>query len=50
LCWPAPSCVEAALFRDEMANVCWGVECRLLGAAGETVDRYLEMTRKPVTW
>src|SRR4030095_11107394 len=39
---------QIALFRDEMANVCWGVERRVQGAAGETVDRYLEATRKPV--
>jgi hypothetical protein len=39
---------QVALFRDEMANVCWGVERRVLGAAGETVDRYLESSRRPV--
>jgi hypothetical protein len=39
---------QVALFRDEMANVCWGVERRVQGAAGETVDRYLEATRKAV--
>jgi hypothetical protein len=39
---------QVALFRDEMANVCWGVERRVLGEAGEIVDRYLEATRTPV--
>ena len=39
---------QVALFRDEMANVCWGVERRVLGAAGDTVDRYLESSRRPL--
>ena len=39
---------QVALFRDEMANVCWGVERRVLGRAGDTIDRYLESSRRPV--
>ena len=35
---------EVALFRDEMANMAWGVERRVQGATGETVDR----TREPL--
>lgn len=36
---------EVALFRDEMANVVWGVERRVQGAAGAAVDRYEEAQR-----
>lgn len=39
---------EVALFRDEMANVCWSVERKVQGSAGSTVDRYLEASRTPV--
>jgi hypothetical protein len=35
---------EVALFRDEMANMAWGVERRVQGATGEPVDR----TREPL--
>lgn len=33
---------EVALFRDEMANMVWGVERRTQGASGEPMDRYRE--------
>jgi hypothetical protein len=33
---------EVAFFRDEMANVVWGVERTVQGAAGRGVDRYEE--------
>ncbi len=36
---------EVALFRDEMANVVWGVERTVQGAAGSGVDRYEEGQR-----
>jgi hypothetical protein len=39
---------QVALFRDEMANLCWGVERKVQGPFGETVDRYLEASRTPV--
>jgi hypothetical protein len=39
---------EVALFRDEMANVCWAVERKVQGPAGTTIDRYLEASRTPV--
>lgn len=39
---------QVALFRDEMANLCWGVERRVQGSAGEVVDRYLEASRTPL--
>jgi hypothetical protein len=39
---------QVALFRDEMANLCWGVERRVQGPFGETVDRYLEASRTAV--
>jgi hypothetical protein len=39
---------QVALFRDEMANLCWAVERRVQGNAGETVDRYLEANRTPL--
>jgi hypothetical protein len=39
---------EVALFRDEMANVCWAVERKVQGPAGSTVDRYLESSLTPV--
>ena len=37
---------EVALFRDEMANMAWGVERRVQGASGESYDRYAEATRR----
>jgi hypothetical protein len=37
---------EVALFRDEMANMAWGVERRVQGASGEAYDRYAEATRR----
>ena len=36
---------EVAFFRDEMANVVWGVERTVQGAAGAGVDRYEEAQR-----
>lgn len=36
---------EVAFFRDEMANVVWGVERTVQGAAGTGVDRYEEAQR-----
>jgi hypothetical protein len=39
---------QVALFRDEMANLCWGVERRVQGPAGETIDRYIEAGRTPL--
>jgi hypothetical protein len=39
---------QVALFRDEMANMVWGVERRVQGAAGGGYDRYLESSRAPV--
>jgi hypothetical protein len=33
---------EVALFRDEMANMVWGVERRVQGASGEAYNRYHE--------
>jgi hypothetical protein len=39
---------QVALFRDEMANLCWGVERRVQGPSGESVDRYQEASRTPV--
>ena len=39
---------QVALFRDEMANLCWGVERRVQGPFGETVDRYQEASRSAV--
>jgi hypothetical protein len=39
---------QVALFRDEMANLCWGVERRVQGPFGETVDRYREASRTAV--
>jgi hypothetical protein len=39
---------EVALFRDEMANVCWAVERKIQGPAGTTIDRYREASRTPV--
>jgi hypothetical protein len=38
--------VEAvALFRDELANMAWGVERRVQGASGEAYSRYEEATQ-----
>ena len=37
---------EVALFRDEMANMVWGVERRVQGASGEPYDRYHETTQQ----
>ena len=37
---------EVALFRDEMANMAWGVERRVQGVSGEAYDRYAEATRR----
>ena len=37
---------EVALFRDEMANMAWGVERRVQGVSGESYDRYAEATRR----
>jgi hypothetical protein len=37
---------EVALFRDEMANLAWGVERRVQGASGEPYDRHAEATRR----
>lgn len=36
---------EVALFRDEMANMVWGVERRVQGASGESYSRYEEATQ-----
>jgi hypothetical protein len=36
---------EVALFRDEMANMVWGVERRVPGASGESYSRYEESTQ-----
>ncbi|MBI5301749.1 MAG: hypothetical protein HY868_06415 [Chloroflexi bacterium] len=36
---------EVALFRDEMANMVWGVERRVQGASGESYNRYHEATQ-----
>jgi hypothetical protein len=36
---------EVALFRDEMANMVWGVERRVQGASGESYSRYEESTQ-----
>lgn len=36
---------EVALFRDEMANMVWGVERRVQGASGEAYNRYHEATQ-----
>jgi hypothetical protein len=36
---------ELALFRDEMANLVWGVERKVSGASGEAYDRSLESRR-----
>ncbi len=45
---PGDAIEQVALFRDEMANLCRGVERRVQGPAGATVDRYLEASRTPV--
>lgn len=37
---------EVALFRDEMANMAWGVERRVQGASGDSYDRYAEASRR----
>jgi hypothetical protein len=36
---------EVAMFRDEMANMVWGVERRVQGASGESYSRYEEATQ-----
>lgn len=36
---------EVALFRDELANMVWGVERRVQGASGEPYNRYHEATQ-----
>lgn len=38
---------EVALFRDEMANMAWGVERKVQGTAGEPYERRLEADRLP---
>lgn len=38
---------EVAFFRDEMANMVWGVERRVLGSSGHPVDRYAEQQQAP---
>ncbi|WP_371599927.1 hypothetical protein [Streptomyces sp. NBC_00564] len=38
----SPPTEEVAFFRDELANVVWGVERRFQGGAGTPVDRYEE--------
>ena len=40
---------EVALFRDEMANVVWGVERTYQGRSGTGVDRYEESQRTQAT-
>jgi len=40
---------EVALFRDEMANMAWGVERRVQGAMGTVVDRSGEPLRAPLS-
>lgn len=37
-----------ALFRDEMANIVWGVERAVQGVSGDRVDRYREPNRDPL--
>jgi hypothetical protein len=39
---------EVRLFRDEMANLAWGVEHRVPGTSGEAMDRSLEAARAAV--
>jgi hypothetical protein len=39
---------QVALFRDEMANMVWGVERKVQGASGEPIDRYQETGRRAV--
>jgi hypothetical protein len=39
---------QVALFRDEMANMAWGVERKVQGAIGLPRDRYLESARHVV--
>ena len=34
--------------RDEMANLAWGIEQRVQGASGESVERRLEASRLAV--
>ena len=40
---------QVALFRDEMANMVWGVERRVQGASGAAYDRADEASRRAVT-
>lgn len=37
---------EVALFRDEMANLAWGVERRVQGPSGDAYDRTTEVSRR----
>ncbi|MEO6526678.1 MAG: hypothetical protein ABIP93_08660 [Gemmatimonadaceae bacterium] len=37
---------EVALFRDEMANLAWGVERRVQGPSGDAYDRATEVSRR----
>jgi hypothetical protein len=37
---------EVALFRDEMANMTWGVERRVQGVSGDAFDRATESSRR----
>ena len=39
---------EMALFRDEMANLAWGVERRVQGPSGDAYDRTTEASRRAV--
>lgn len=43
----SPPVEEVNLLRDEMANLAWGVERRVMGAAGDPVDRAVESSRLP---
>lgn len=38
---------EVALFRDEMANLAWGVERRVQGPSGDAYDRNTEASQRP---
>ena len=41
-----PPVEEVALFRDEMANMAWGVERRVQGVSGESYERMAEASRR----
>ena len=43
--WRVDPIEEVALFRDEMANIAWGVERVVAGATGERIDRVHEIGR-----